>query len=162
MQELTTHARSQDMAIILEALQFGTVCIAEYMDETTAQNYMLTKSDMYWEQTVMPSRKTWPYMELMNKIILMQSESGINKHWEYKATVKTMNYKMQKIIEENGKTMTGSETPIKLSADHIVGANYLFLIGCCLSFIAFVGEMLLFKQLKYRSRTRHVILISSF
>lgn len=148
MTDLRAHAQAQDMAIILEALQFGTVCIAEYMDESTAKNYMLTKEDMYWEQTVMPSRKTWPYMELMNRIILMQAESGINRHWEFKASVKTMNYKIQKTIEENGKIVSGSDTPIKLSVSHIIGANYILLIGSAISLIAFIGEIIWFHKLR--------------
>lgn len=148
MSDLHEHAKAQDMAIILEALQFGTVCISEYMDEEIAQNYMLTKQDLYWEQTVMPSRKTWPYMELMNKIISMQFESGINSYWEYKATVKTMNYKIQKTIEENGKAVSGSDTPVKLSIDHITGANYILLIGNTLALTAFVGEILWFYKMR--------------
>uniref|UniRef100_A0A336MNM8 CSON003529 protein n=1 Tax=Culicoides sonorensis TaxID=179676 RepID=A0A336MNM8_CULSO len=149
MKELNEHGKAQDMAIILEALQFGTVCIAEYMDEEIAKNYMLTSDDMYWEQTVMPSRKTWPYMELMNKIILMQAESGIASYWEYKATVKTMNYKIQKTIEENKKTLAGNDNPIQLSVDHIIGANYLILIGSVLSCIAFVGELLWYHKFRH-------------
>lgn len=158
MTDLNKHAKAQDMAIILEALQFGTVCIAEYMDEGIAQNYMLTKEDMYWEQTVMPSRKTWPYMELMNKIILTQAESGINKYWEFKASGKTMNYKIQKTIQENGRIMSGSDIPVKLSVEHIIGANYLLLIGSVVSLVAFLGEILWFHKL----RIVYCTLIKSF
>lgn len=84
--------------------------------------------------------KTWPFMNQLNRIVLMQAESGIGGYWEYTAAVNTMDYSIQRNIEENSKTPDGSE-PVKLSIQHILGALFLLLFGNIAAIICFLLEI---------------------
>lgn len=79
-------------------------------------------------------------MNQLNRIVLMQAESGIGGYWEYTAAVNTMDYSIQRNIEENSKTPDGNE-PVKLSIQHILGAVFLLLFGNIAATICFLLEL---------------------
>lgn len=84
--------------------------------------------------------KTWPFMDQLNRIVLMQAESGIGGYWEYKSAVNTMDYSIQRTIEENGKPPDNSE-PVRLSVQHILGALFLLVFGHLAATVCLILEI---------------------
>lgn len=80
MAELTQQHR---MAVMLEILQSGTLSYQPYIDKESSKFYMIQKELMYWQYTIVMASKTWPFMEQLNRIVLMQQESGIRYYWEH-------------------------------------------------------------------------------
>lgn len=150
------------MAFSVEILQHGTVSYQSFLDKESSKHYMIMKEPMYWTYTVVMSSKTWPFMEQLNRIVFFQQESGLRYYWQYlvklfsvivllllaqliyslQSASRTMNYDIQRNLEENGKPPTGGE-PIKLSVEHVLGALFLLLFGTALATISFLVEMLL-------------------
>lgn len=126
-------------------MQYGNVCYGEYLDEELSKNFMITKEEVYWEQTLFLTTQTWPFMPILNKMILMQSESGIGRVWENNESLKLLNPKIQKNLHENGKPKDSGE-PVKLSIKHISGTIGFWIIGCIVSCIVFVLELMWFKK----------------
>lgn len=73
----------------------------------------------------------------------------------YQSATRTMDYGIQRKLEENGKQPQAG-VPIKLSVQHILGALFLLLFGNCFATIAFIVEMLLntFKRNKMKVRSQ--------
>lgn len=78
--ELTQQHR---MAVMLEIMQHGSLSYQPYIDEETSKHYMIMKEAMFWQGTLIMASKTWPFMEQLNRIVLMQQESGIRYYWEH-------------------------------------------------------------------------------
>lgn len=129
------------MAIILEVLQYGSVCYGDYLDEQLAHHFMISKEEVYWEQTLFFTTQTWPFMPQLNQMILMQSESGIGGVWEHRESQRLLNPEIQHRLVENGKP-SDDGAPVRLSIEHIIGALLFWAIGCISSFIVFVAELI--------------------
>lgn len=81
--ELTKLVKRQRIAVTVEKMQHGTLSYQSFLDNDSAKHYMIMKHSLYWQYTVVMASKTWPYMEQLNRIVLMQQESGIRYYWEY-------------------------------------------------------------------------------
>lgn len=82
------------LAVILETLQHGTLSDQPFVDRERAKNYMMMKYPVCWQGTIIMTSKTWPFMEQLNRIVLMQQESGIRYYWEYSVNTFFMVYKL--------------------------------------------------------------------
>lgn len=80
--EVLKLVKQHRMAVILETMQYGTLSYQEYIDRPSSKYYMLMKQQAYWQGTVIMTSKTWPFMEQLNRIVLMQQQSGIGYYWE--------------------------------------------------------------------------------
>lgn len=80
--EIFKLTEQRDMAVMLEFMQSDTMSYQPYIDRESSENYMKMKEPLYWVATIIMTSKTWPYMEQLNRIILMQQESGIRYYWE--------------------------------------------------------------------------------
>lgn len=80
MLELTQQRR---LAVMLEIMQDGSLCYQPYIDEETSKNYMIMKEAIVWQATIIMASKTFAFMEQLNRIVLMQQESGIRYYWEH-------------------------------------------------------------------------------
>lgn len=74
--------KQQKFAVTLETMQHGTLSYQPYFDKDDSTFLMMTKYPVYWQDTVIMTSKTWPFMEQLNRIVLMQQESGIRYYWE--------------------------------------------------------------------------------
>lgn len=102
-EEFERHIMMNDIVIPTEQLQYGAIPFFGAVGEAIADHYMITEEYLYWEQTVIASSKTWPFMHLLNRIVQMQAESGIGKYWEYRATINTIDMRIQRKLKQNGK-----------------------------------------------------------
>lgn len=84
LHQLVQHHR---MAITVEMLQHGTLSYQSFLDQESSKYYMIMKQPLYWQNTVVMSSKTWPFMEQLNRIVFMQQESGIRYYWEYLVSI---------------------------------------------------------------------------
>lgn len=78
------HARAlkQELAYSIERLPYGHFAIGEYIDEKSSYEYHYMIEDIYWENCVAMSTKTWPMMEHLDELILVIFQSGIQRYWE--------------------------------------------------------------------------------
>lgn len=72
--------QQRKIAVMLEIMQSGTMSYQPYIDKESSKYYMVMKDSMYWTPTIIMTSKTWPFMEQLNRIILMQQESGIREY----------------------------------------------------------------------------------
>lgn len=72
------------------------------------------------------------------------------------SATRTMDYNIQRNLEENGKTPEGGD-PIKLSIEHILGALLLLLFGNAFATISFSVEILTkyFDKIKLKVHNIH-------
>lgn len=70
------------MAVMLETMQDGTLTYQSFIDKESSYYYMMMKKQVYWQGTYIMTSKTWPFMEQLNRMVLMQQESGIRYYWE--------------------------------------------------------------------------------
>lgn len=75
------------MAVMLETMQYGTLTYQSFIDKESSEFYMLMKEPAYWQDTFIMASKTFPFMEQLNRIVLMQRESGIGYYWERRVNI---------------------------------------------------------------------------
>jgi hypothetical protein len=63
--------------------------VGEYITENSVDNFQIMLDDIYWENVVAMSTKTWPLLPLLDDLILRIAQSGIQSYWE--ATVILVN-----------------------------------------------------------------------
>lgn len=73
--------QQRKMAIMLEIMQSGMMSYQPYIDGDSSRNYMIMREPMFWQATIIMTSKTWPFMEQLNRIVLMQQESGIRYNY---------------------------------------------------------------------------------
>ncbi|XP_037041531.1 uncharacterized protein LOC119078161 [Bradysia coprophila] len=81
--ELRELVRQKRVAITMERMQHGTLSYLSYLERESSKNYMVMKQPMYWQYTTVMASKTWPFMEQLSRIVLLQQESGLQRYWEY-------------------------------------------------------------------------------
>lgn len=110
---------------------------------------MVMPEPLYWQTTQVYGHKTWPYGESINNIITHVAQSGIAQYWEYKAGINTMDYTIQKNIDENGNPPDGDD-PVRLSIEHVLGEIIILGMGYFGAFFVFLGEIIYFHWNKRR------------
>uniref|UniRef100_A0A336LV05 CSON002664 protein n=1 Tax=Culicoides sonorensis TaxID=179676 RepID=A0A336LV05_CULSO len=138
---------AQKAAAMVETMQDGILVYQDYITKDNSKTLMMLKETLYQPYTALSATKTWPYMEQLNRIVLMQMESGIRSYWEYQSAAKFLDYEVQKNIEENTKLL-GNFEPIKLSVPHITGALFLLILGNVAGILIFIAEILWYKNPK--------------
>ncbi|XP_063702358.1 uncharacterized protein LOC134832305 [Culicoides brevitarsis] len=140
--------KQQRAAVIVETMQGGTLCYQQYIDRNDSKFLMVQKEPLYTAYTGIIASKTWPYMEQLNRIVMMQAESGIGAYWEHKSAEQSMDYEIQRNIIANTKNK-GSREPVKLSVSHILGPLFILLFGNLFGFVAFLIEIFWGKDKKF-------------
>jgi hypothetical protein len=136
---LEGHAKQRDMAYSIERLPYGHYAIGEYVAQDTAGEFQIMMEDIYWENCVAMSTKTWPLRELFDDLVLRIAQSGIQKYWEADIVGRFADNKVQQIIGQSRNHENVG--PIKLQLTHFSGAFILWAIGLGISFLVFVGEL---------------------
>ncbi|XP_063707554.1 uncharacterized protein LOC134836266 [Culicoides brevitarsis] len=154
--EMHKLVKAEKFAVTLETMQHGTLSYQPYFDVEDSKFLMMTKHAIYWQDTVIMTSKTWPFMEQLNRIVLMQQESGIQYYWEMQSAKETMNYDIQRNIEENAKPPEGGE-PVRLSVQHILGALFLLLFGSIAATISFFFELFWFHKVEKSTLMRKAV-----
>lgn len=111
---------------------------------------MVMKESIYTEMTVMTARKTWPFMYLLDDLILVSQQSGIMKFEELMASIRTTDYRIQSNLQA-GVVEEDEVIPLKIA--HIEGALYLLGFGYLIATVSFTIEHLCFKFARV-SKTR--------
>lgn len=136
--------KNEKTAVVIDKTQGGTYSVLGFFDRDCSRLLMAMKEPIYKQYTALITSKTWPYMPQLNKLALMQQESGVRKYWEYKTVVHTMDYDIQRNIRENMKPASNNE-PIRLSVRHILGVWFILLFGFLFAGMVFTVEILLKK-----------------
>lgn len=89
--ELRQLVKQHKMAVTVEMMQHGALSYQSFIDKESSKYYMIMKQPMYWEYTIVMASKTWPFMEQLNRIVLMQQESGIRYYLEYSVIIFVLN-----------------------------------------------------------------------
>ena len=111
------------------------------------------KHDVYTEMTVLVARKTWPFMYLLDNLILLEQQSGIYKFEELMASIRTTDYRIQSNLQA-GVVEEDEVIPLKIA--HIEGAIYLLLFGYLVAAISFSIEHICNRLANKSSRSSHV------
>lgn len=98
---------------------------------------MLMKESVYSELTLMATRKTWPFMYLLNDLILVQQHSGIGRYVELMASIRTTDLRIQRNLEAGAIT---EDEIVALKVAHIEGALYLLFFGHLIATGCFIIE----------------------
>lgn len=114
----------------------------DYIDYELSQITMVMDESIYSEMTVLPARKTWPFMYLLDDLILVSQQSGIMKFEELMASIRTTDYRIQRNLQAG---MVEEDEVIPLKIAHIEGALYLLLFGYLMAAVSFTVEHLCFK-----------------
>ncbi|XP_052565949.1 glutamate receptor ionotropic, delta-2-like [Culex pipiens pallens] len=136
---LHRHAIQQDLAYSVERLPYGHFAIGEYIDRDVSHNFHLMIEDIYWENCVAMSTKTWPMMDHLDGLILRVFESGIQRYWELQVVSKYADNKVQLTIATSRHQE--SSGPTILQPSHLVGAFLLLTFGLASGFMIFVMEI---------------------
>ncbi|EDS44681.1 conserved hypothetical protein [Culex quinquefasciatus] len=136
---LHRHAIQQDLAYSVERLPYGHFAIGEYIDREVSHYFHLMIEDIYWENCVAMSTKTWPMMDHLDGLILRVFESGIQRYWELQVVSKYADNKVQLTIATSRHQE--SSGPTILQPSHLVGAFLLLAFGLASGFMIFVMEI---------------------
>lgn len=98
---------------------------------------MLAREPLYNELTLVVSRKTWPFMYLMNELILIQQQSGISRYIELIASYRTTDLRIQQTFA-SGAITEDEIVPLKVA--HIEGALFLLFFGYIVATCCFIVE----------------------
>ncbi len=81
--ELHELVKQRTFAVTVEQMEHGTLSYQSFLSRELSKDYMIMKHPLYSSFTTVYTSKTWPFMEQLNRIVLMQQESGIRYYWEY-------------------------------------------------------------------------------
>lgn len=121
----------------------GHFAFNDYIDLITSAQLMPMAESVYDEQTIHVSKKTWPYMYLMNSIILNIQNGGIGKFLENNASVHTVGMRLQNNLQRE-IDITAQIVP--LTVDHILEVLFLLWCGYLLALMAFLFEIVSAKK----------------
>jgi hypothetical protein len=152
---LENRADSHDISLSVERLPFGHYAIGEYVTTKNVNNYQLMLEDIYYEMCVAMSMKTWPYMSILNELILQIAESGVQKYIEYEVVLHNSDMKIQEAVKFSRiKEQPG---PIKLTPSHITGACILLGFGFGMSIAVFIVEIVYNRYRRKKARTNWIL-----
>ncbi|XP_065072632.1 uncharacterized protein LOC135697012 [Ochlerotatus camptorhynchus] len=140
---LNQHTKQLDLAYSVERLPYSHFAIGEYIDEEASHKFHLMIEDIYWENCVAMSTKTWPMMEQLDQLILTIFQSGIQRYWELQVVSKFENNKIQLTIATSRHRNNAG--PIKLQPSHLLGAFLMLGFGLAAGLVAFLAELLMGK-----------------
>ncbi|KXJ76291.1 glutamate receptor U1-like [Aedes albopictus] len=152
---LHAHTRKLDLAYSVERLPYNHFAIGEYIDEEASHRYHLMTEDIYWENCVAMSTKTWPMMDQLDQLILTIFQSGIQRQWELQVVTKYENDNVQLAIATSRHT--DSDGPIVLQPSHLLGAFLMLGFGLAAGMLAFLVEMMLGKMAEVRKANQREI-----
>ncbi|XP_055633891.1 glutamate receptor ionotropic, delta-1-like [Toxorhynchites rutilus septentrionalis] len=150
------HTKRRDISYSIERLPYGHFAIGEYIDEEASHDYHLMVEDIYWENCVAMSTKTWPMIERLDELILAIFQSGIQRYWEQQVVSEYANGRVQLAIATSRHR--DSSGPIKLQPSHLLGAFLLLAIGLVSGFFVFLLEVIYsnLQQRKWKTSKKHV------
>ncbi|XP_062556996.1 uncharacterized protein LOC134221839 [Armigeres subalbatus] len=137
------HTKTLDLAYSVERLPYGHFAIGEYIDEEASHKFHLMIEDIYWENCVAMSTKTWPMMEQLDQLILTIFQSGMQRYWELQVVSKFENNKVQLAIATSRHQQNSG--PVKLQPSHLLGAFMLLGFGLAAGLVVCLGEVSLEK-----------------
>ncbi|EAT48971.1 AAEL000007-PA [Aedes aegypti] len=140
---LHKHTKQLDMAYSVERLPYGHFAIGEYIDEEASHKFHLMKEDIYWENCVAMSTKTWPMMDQLDQLILIIFQSGIQRYWELQVVSKYENDEVQLAIATSRHPE--NDGPIVLQLSHLLGAFLMLGFGLAAGLATFMVEVMLGK-----------------
>ncbi|XP_058448780.1 uncharacterized protein LOC131428754 [Malaya genurostris] len=147
---LHRRALDQELAYGIERLPYGHFAIGNYIDGEAAHIYQLMIEDIYWENCVAMSTKTWPMMEHLDQLILVILQSGIQRYWEQRVVSMYDDEKVQLAISTSRHR--DSAGPITLQPYHLLGAFLQLAFGLVGSVVIFLVEVF---YAKLRNRRQH-------
>lgn len=115
----------------------GALAFNDYIDTEISQKMMVMKEGVYPEYALMAARKTWPYMYLLDDLILRHQQSGIGKYIELTTSMRTTDYKIQNNLRSQA---SNEDEVIPLKIAHIEGPLYLLGFGYMVALVAFILE----------------------
>ncbi|XP_058823625.1 glutamate receptor ionotropic, delta-2-like [Topomyia yanbarensis] len=142
-ESLHRSALHQDFSFSIERLPYGHFAVGEYIDKETADKYHFMIEDIYWENCVAMSTKTWPMMEHLDELILVIFQSGIQRYWEQRVVSSYEDEKVQLAISTSRHRE--SPGPITLEPSHLLGAFLMLAIGLVGGCVVFLLEVLYVK-----------------
>ncbi|XP_053691083.1 uncharacterized protein LOC128739612 [Sabethes cyaneus] len=137
---LHSRALQQELAFSIERLPYGHFAIGEYIDEKSSYEYHYMIEDIYWENCVAMSTKTWPMMQHLDELILVIFQSGIQRYWEQQVVSIYEDYNVQLSIGTSRHRE--SSGPVKLQPTHLLGAFLLLAMGLGGGLVAFFLELM--------------------
>ncbi|XP_055604897.1 uncharacterized protein LOC129753122 [Uranotaenia lowii] len=132
------HTKQQDLAYSIERLPYGHFAIGEYIDEEASTEFHLMMEDIYWENCVIMSSKTWPMMKQLDYLILWIFQTGIQRQWEHRVVSKFDNNKVQLAIATSRHMH--NDGPVRLQPSHLLGAFLMLAIGLVGGILVFFIE----------------------
>ncbi|EDW73340.2 uncharacterized protein Dwil_GK17497 [Drosophila willistoni] len=138
--KIASYSRSEEMAFVLERVQFGHLANSEPIPNDALDRLKLMVDDIYFSLTVAYVPRLWPFLNVYNDYILAWHSSGFDKYWEWKIAADYMSAHRQ-------NRMLGSQKlnlnlgPVKLGLDNFIGLIMLWLMGMVCSLLAFLAEL---------------------
>lgn len=145
MEKCTELGRQLKMALVVEQLQYGALGFSDFVDYELSKDTMIMKESLYNEMTVLLARKTWPFMYLLNDLVLASQQSGIGKFEELMASIRTTDYRIQSNLQAG---VVEEDQIIPLQIAHIEGALFLLAFGYLCALVSFTFEHLFFRIAK--------------
>ena len=99
---------------------------------------------LYWGHVIMVLRKSSPYIDLLDRLSIKLTETGIIQYWEGDVA--------RKYKSGCGTGPVYEEGPTKLLLGHVEGAFMLYGLGVILSSAVFFWEIIRHKRSKSRKK----------
>lgn len=115
----------------------GAFGFSDSCDYELSKIGMIMKHEVYAEQTMLVTRKTFPFMYLLDDLVLMCQQAGVLRFDELMASIRTTDYRIQRNLQA-GVVEEDEIIPLKIA--HIAGALYLLTFGYSCAAIAFTIE----------------------
>lgn len=130
----------QDLGLPVERLPYGYFAVGEYIQRRTLNVLQLMKEDIYYENCVGISARTWYLLELFNDLILRIAQSGIQRYWLMDIVNRHMDSTVQVGLQTGNLHHQNVNRPITMP--HLVGVFYLLVFGWIVAGLVFAGELL--------------------
>ncbi|XP_030371974.1 uncharacterized protein LOC115622217 [Scaptodrosophila lebanonensis] len=138
---IDAYSRTEQMAFVVERLQFGHLANAEIIPDEALSRLKLMVDDIYFSYTATIVPRLWAHLEAYNGFILAWHSSGLDKFWEWKIAANYMNNNRQNRILASQKLNLNIGGPIKLGIDNIIGLIMLWCFGMACSLLVFLFEL---------------------
>ncbi|XP_041976738.1 glutamate receptor ionotropic, kainate 2-like [Aricia agestis] len=146
-EELQRKSFTRNMAFSIEKLPAGYFAIGEYITKEASKDFTIMLENFYYEQCVVMLRKSSPYTEKLSEFVGRLHESGLILSWETQVALNYLDFEVQLEVKLS-RSKHDVENIEPLSFRQVVGVFIIYGLGMGAAVIAFVFEVLIFREKK--------------
>ncbi|KAJ9578617.1 hypothetical protein L9F63_005107, partial [Diploptera punctata] len=139
--ELLKRVFRGDTAFAVERLLGGNYALPSYVNDDTVPFLRAMRADIYSGFPVFNLRKSSPFLESLNMLILRLNAAGLLLNYEVQVVREFVGQRVQLALAQNDQVSTDSG-PVDLQIAHIQGPLFFLGFGLLAAFVVFTSEIM--------------------